>query len=89
MKSLLFDGKVDLTGTNIMFTNGNLDPWHLLSINNNNADGTVLAANYEAGIHLLIFIYYSLFIIIYHYFFSFLFLFLFCALKKGYINNYL
>jgi hypothetical protein len=36
-------------GTNIMFTNGDLDPWHLLSVNEDFADGAVLAATYEAG----------------------------------------
>ncbi len=33
-----------------MFTNGDLDPWHLLSINEDFPDGSVLAATYEAGL---------------------------------------
>lgn len=32
-----------------MFTNGLLDPWHLLSINEDFPNGAVLSATYEAG----------------------------------------
>eukprot|EP00026_Physarum_polycephalum_P004162 Phypoly_transcript_04179.p1 GENE.Phypoly_transcript_04179~~Phypoly_transcript_04179.p1 ORF type:complete len:467 (+),score=81.11 Phypoly_transcript_04179:799-2199(+) len=44
-----YGGKNVTGGTNIMFTNGDLDPWHLLSINEDFANGDVLAATYEAG----------------------------------------
>ncbi|GAM18813.1 hypothetical protein SAMD00019534_019880 [Acytostelium subglobosum LB1] len=44
-----FYGGQDIQGTNIMFTNGLLDPWHLLSVNADNVPGTVQAVTYEAG----------------------------------------
>ncbi|EFA86462.1 hypothetical protein PPL_00255 [Heterostelium album PN500] len=42
-------GGQQIQGSNIMFTNGLLDPWHLLSVNEPNLEGTVQAATYEAG----------------------------------------
>ena len=49
---VFLDGCLYVTGgTNIMFTNGDLDPWHLLSINEDFENGEVLAATYEAGNH--------------------------------------
>jgi len=41
-------GGYDIQGSNIMFSNGEFDPWHLLSINENNGNG-VFAVNYLAG----------------------------------------
>jgi hypothetical protein len=43
-----FYGGKALNATNVLFTNGLLDPWHLLSITLPNGNG-VGAANYEAG----------------------------------------
>ncbi|EGG16611.1 hypothetical protein DFA_07589 [Cavenderia fasciculata] len=42
-------GGQEIKGSNIMFSNGLLDPWHLLSVNQDNIDGTVKAVTYEAG----------------------------------------
>ncbi|KAM9970618.1 hypothetical protein ACTFIR_002480 [Dictyostelium discoideum] len=42
-------GGQNIQGSNIMFTNGLLDPWHLLSVNEDNQAGTVKAVTYEAG----------------------------------------
>jgi len=42
-------GGLNPSSSNVMFTNGLLDPWHLLSINNNNDAGTIKAVTYEAG----------------------------------------
>ncbi|EGC35830.1 hypothetical protein DICPUDRAFT_151801 [Dictyostelium purpureum] len=42
-------GGQNTQATNVMFTNGLLDPWHLLSVNSDNEAGTVRAATYEAG----------------------------------------
>jgi len=42
-------GGYDLKATNVLFTNGLLDPWHNLSINEDNADGSVQATTYQAG----------------------------------------
>eukprot|EP01132_Coremiostelium_polycephalum_P000880 gene880-1103_t len=42
-------GGLNLDATNVMFTNGNLDPWHLLSINDYNAPTGVKGSNYQAG----------------------------------------
>lgn len=39
----------DLKATNVLFTNGLLDPWHNLSINGPTNDGQVEAVTYEAG----------------------------------------
>jgi len=41
-------GGWNLQATNVLFTNGLLDPWHLLSINHNLTSG-VEAVTYEAG----------------------------------------
>ncbi|KYQ94239.1 hypothetical protein DLAC_04533 [Tieghemostelium lacteum] len=42
-------GGKDIPSTNIAFTNGNLDPWSLLSVTENNADNSVLGITYQAG----------------------------------------
>eukprot|EP01095_Lingulamoeba_sp_RSL-Kostka_P004102 TRINITY_DN15195_c0_g1_i1.p1 TRINITY_DN15195_c0_g1~~TRINITY_DN15195_c0_g1_i1.p1 ORF type:complete len:473 (+),score=165.90 TRINITY_DN15195_c0_g1_i1:1475-2893(+) len=44
-----FYGGLDLIATNVMFSNGNLDPWHRLSINKSFPDGSVQAVTYDAG----------------------------------------
>jgi len=43
-----FYGGYDLKASNVLFTNGLLDPWHNLSINEDNGRG-VQAVTYEAG----------------------------------------
>eukprot|EP01121_Diplochlamys_sp_Union-15-3_P017368 TRINITY_DN60_c0_g1_i1.p1 TRINITY_DN60_c0_g1~~TRINITY_DN60_c0_g1_i1.p1 ORF type:complete len:233 (+),score=26.50 TRINITY_DN60_c0_g1_i1:103-801(+) len=40
-------GGFNITGTNILFTNGLRDPWHHLSINSNHGD--IQAVTYDAG----------------------------------------
>ncbi|KAF2071145.1 hypothetical protein CYY_007535 [Polysphondylium violaceum] len=40
-------GGANPLSSNVMFTNGNLDPWHLLSVNNDR--GNVKAVTYQAG----------------------------------------
>eukprot|EP01006_Ploeotia_vitrea_P041066 TRINITY_DN66483_c0_g1_i1.p1 TRINITY_DN66483_c0_g1~~TRINITY_DN66483_c0_g1_i1.p1 ORF type:complete len:444 (+),score=239.47 TRINITY_DN66483_c0_g1_i1:120-1451(+) len=42
-------GGYNLHATNVMFSNGLLDPWHLLSINEGTAPQGVTATDYEAG----------------------------------------
>jgi len=44
-----FYGGYDLKATNVLFTNGLLDPWHNLSINEATNDGNVQAVTYQAG----------------------------------------
>jgi len=44
-----FYGGYDLKASNVMFTNGLLDPWHNLSINEETNDGQVQAVTYQAG----------------------------------------